>query len=81
MKKKEIYKTMMNKDIPNDKINIQTTNAYVDELTQVLENKNKLEHEVYLQEVNKLTEKYFNINLLAIKKSKTECKLSGIMYV
>ena len=48
------------------------TLAFVDDVTQVIGNKNKLEYKVYLQKAYEITEKYFQINMLAINKTKTE---------
>ena len=51
MTDKEMYKTVMKKDISTDKGNMHTTIAYADEVTQVVADNKELEHVVYLQEL------------------------------
>ena len=41
MKDKDLYKAITNKDIPEENNNQHSTIAYVDEVSQVLANKNK----------------------------------------
>ena len=72
MTDKELLKTLTGSEDVEKTDDTHVTVAYVDDVTQVIGNKNKLEYKVYLQKAYEITEKYFQINMLAINKTKTE---------
>ena len=72
MKDKDLLKTLTGSDEVEETDDTHVTVAYVDDVTQVIGNKNLMEHKVYLQKVYEVTERYFQINKLAINETKTE---------
>ena len=72
MKDKEVFRKLTNLETNTEESNSHETVAYVDDLTQVVGNKNRMILQEFIQEVYDTTVCYFETNLLSINSSKTE---------
>ena len=64
-----LYKMLTERDLPDTNESSNSNVAYVDDLSQVIGNLNKIELQVYAQEVFDIKVTYFHSNLLAINNN------------